>query len=185
MDFKRKFKIYENFNKIAKRLKSEGKLNEDNYKKLRQIDENRYSGVILMYIVIAIAFGVFEFDLIYFFILFICMFLTVWGQRRNLNKYCYLHSFGEVTEGEILVVEKMGFLYPNCYTYNIVFSFADSKNNKFKVKQSRLAYDSKFQKVPESGEFVSVHYDIKKPENAIINSLLEYHHNYNIRLNTK
>lgn len=173
---------YESFNKIAKRLKSQGLLNEDNYKKVKAQNENIYSGIFLLSIIIGVALIASKVGFIYFVALLIYTLVTIFFQKRNLNRLCYLHTFGKEVEGELVTVAKIQFMGLN-YKYNITFNFIDSTNHLITTYQKNLYLDPKSDKVYKTGDKVMIYYNPNNSKDAI--ATISAHNCYNLSSATK
>ena len=174
---------YESFNKIAKRLKSQGLLNEDNYKKVKAQNENISSGILILSIIIGVGLITCKVDFIYLAILIFYTFITIFFQKRNLNRLCYLHTFGKRVEGELLTVSKIQIHQSFCYKHNITFNFVDSKGSSIITYQKNLYLDPKSDKVYKTGDKVMIYYHPNNPRDAI--AAISAHNCYNLSLTTK
>ena len=181
--FRSKIRFYESFGKIAKRLKSKGLLNEENYAKLKERNVNIYFGISILYMVIAIGLAYCGVGFYYILLSLFFAVATILSQKRTLNKLCYLYTFGEVAEGEVLIIDRMNYLYPNNYSYNLTFEFRDLKNNRNIAQQKQLHLDPNLNKIYEVGDKILICYNPKNSGDALV--LLASHNFYNLSLATK
>lgn len=178
-----RIRFYESFGKVAQRLKSQGLLNEENYAKLKERNVNIYFGISILYIVIAVGLAYCGVGFVYILLSLFFAVLTILSQKRTLNKFCYLYTFGEVVEGELLVVDRMNYLYPNNYSYNLTFEFMDSKNNINIAQQKQLHLNPNFNKIYEVGDKILIYYNPKNSRDALVS--IDSHNFYNLSLATK
>ncbi len=178
-----KIRFYESFGKIAKRLESKGLLNEENYAKLNEKNVNIYFGISILYIVIALGLAYCGVGFLYILLSLFFAVATILSQKRTLNKFCYLYTFGEVAEGEVLVVDRVQIYMSLSYKFNFTVQFEDRKKNTIVVRQENLYLDPELKKTYKSGNRILIYYDPQKPKDAVI--FVDSHSFYNLSLTTK
>ena len=180
---------YEDFTVLAERLRKEGRLDEGNYKKLR----SKWIKFLLIMLLICgvpilLSFGHKNGFLIFFLVGLFGVFSIV-NKRRDVNRICYLSSFGIYTEGIVIGAIKQDppYVYYSVFSYifdreaffvhKIVYQFYDTKSRLYKITDTYDFSDSlslkkrKLRKIYNIGDEIKIYYNPDNPNDCTIELL--------------